>query len=75
MPSKQSNQSSEPEPKEVSSYDLGQLPKPELTGHNWRQQGTQLICTSCPFEHASYLEPGYQLYGIDKQGLPLIRKY
>lgn len=74
MPSKQLNQSSENLPKEVSSSDLGQLPKPELTGHAWRQRGTQLYCTSCLFEHGAYIEPGYQLYGIDEKGIPQIRR-
>ena len=54
--------------------DLNQLPQAPLTGHMWRQEGTQLICQSCPFKHATFIEPGLQLYGIDEDGKPLIRK-
>ena len=53
---------------------LDELPQPQLTGHQWRQQGTALVCQSCPFTHGSHLEPGYQLYGIDDDGTPMIRK-
>jgi hypothetical protein len=54
--------------------DLDNLPKAELTGHAWRQQGTMLQCTSCTFSHGTFLDPEYQLYGIDGNGMPLIRK-
>lgn len=70
------------EPKEVTTeFDLTQIPKPELSGHAWRQQGTMLICQSCPFTHTTTItdENGnpavdYQLYGIDKNGYPKFRK-
>lgn len=63
-------------PKEVNSpgFDLDSIPKPELSGHAWRQQGTQLICQSCPFTHMSFIPTDYQLYGIDDKGFPMIRK-
>lgn len=72
MQSKQSSQQNEP--LEVSSVDLSEIPQPQLTGHSWRQRGTQLTCESCPFTHSSYIPPEYQLYGIGTDGLPLIRK-
>lgn len=75
MQYKQPNQSSNQQPKEVSSVDLDQLPQPQLTGHAWRQMGTQLICTSCSFNHISYLPPNYQLYGVTEDGKPMLRKY
>ena len=53
---------------------LDELPKAELSGHQWLQLGTQLQCQSCSFKHATFIEPGYQLYGIDPQGLPMIRQ-
>ena len=53
--------------------DLDELPKAELAGHQWLQMGTQLLCQSCSFTHASFIEPGYQLYGINDQGMPMIR--
>lgn len=54
--------------------DLDKLPEATLQGHMWRQEGTQLICQSCSFRHATFIEPGYQLYGIDDTGTPLVRK-
>lgn len=53
---------------------LDELPKPELAGHQWRQEGTQLKCMSCPFTHAWVIGTEHQLYGIDDRGYPLIRK-
>lgn len=64
----------ESKPKEEYVLNLDELPKPQLTGHMWRQIGTQLVCQSCSFTHATFIEPGYQLYGIDDQGNPMIRK-
>lgn len=54
--------------------DLNQIPKATLEGHMWRQEGTQLICQSCTFKHATFIEPGYQLYGLDDDGKPLVRQ-
>lgn len=74
MQSNQSSQSNEKENKEEAYVDLNELPQPHLTGHTWRQRGTLLMCESCPFTHASFIPPEYQLYGIDDKGLPLIRR-
>ena len=57
----------------VNEFDISKMPE-AISGHMWRQEGTQLICQSCPFKHATFIEPGLQLYGIDKDGSPLIRK-
>jgi len=54
--------------------DLTQIPQATLQGHMWRQEGTLLICQSCSFKHSTFIQPGYQLYGIDDNGKPLIRK-
>ena len=63
------------EPQEAKyEFDLNSIPAATLTGHMWRQEGTQLICQSCTFTHATFIEPGYQLYGIDEDGKPLIRE-
>ena len=70
QPNEQSNQTREA----TSEIDLSFLPQPQLTGHAWRQQGTQLVCESCPFTHSSYIPPDFQLYGIDDEGMPMIRK-
>ena len=61
-------------PREDVSINLDELPRPELTGHGWRQQGTMLLCESCPFTHTSFIPVGYQLYGIGEDGLPRIKK-
>ncbi len=53
---------------------LNELPRPELTGHAWIQQGTALTCRSCPFAHVSYIPPDFQLYGINEKGEPMVRK-
>jgi hypothetical protein len=60
------------EPPVITSLILGH-PGCELAGHAWRQRGTELICESCPYTHASYIPPDKQLYGIDDRGLPMIR--
>jgi hypothetical protein len=67
-----SPQPKKPEP--ANEFDLSFIPQPQLTGHAWRQQGTQLVCESCPFTHSSYIPVDYQLYGIDDNGMPQIRK-
>lgn len=77
MQYKQSNnrgQANEEIKEESSEFDLASLPKPELTGHAWVQRGTMLVCQSCQFEHGNHIDPGYQLYGMDEKGYPLIRK-
>lgn len=66
------NEPSKPEATYV--IDLDKLPQATLQGHMWRQEGTQLKCMSCPFTHATFIPVGYQLYGIDDDGKPMIRK-
>lgn len=61
------------EPPVISQFDPSTMPDAQLAGHNWRQRGTELICESCPFTHATYIPPDKQLYGIDERGLPMIR--
>lgn len=73
-PSPRSQPSEGNEHEVISQLDLSDLPQPQLTGHAWRQRGTELVCESCPFTHASYIPPDYQLYGIDERGYPMIRK-
>lgn len=73
-PSPQNDRNQEPEHEIISSFNLDDMPQPELAGHAWRQRGTELICESCPFTHASYIPPPYQLYGINDKGFPMIRK-
>lgn len=73
MQSKPLNQSNQ-EKKDEAYVDLNELPQPQLSGHTWRQRGTLLMCESCPFTHASFIPPEYQLYGIDDNGIPKIRR-
>lgn len=68
------NEVNSPTSGEKAYVDLSQIPPATLQGHMWRQEGTQLKCMSCPFTHGTFIEPGYQLYGIDDEGKPLIRK-
>jgi hypothetical protein len=48
--------------------------KASMSAHSWMQQGTEIICDSCPFKHSFYLEPGQILKGIDEEGMPIIDK-
>lgn len=61
------------EPPIIAQFDPKDIPAAELAGHAWRQRGTELICESCPFTHATYIPPDKQLYGIDERGYPMIR--
>lgn len=62
---------------EEQAYDqrinLDELPKPQLNGHMWRQQGNSLICMSCPFIHTTFISADQQLVGFDDQGRPIIK--
>jgi hypothetical protein len=73
-PSASNNQPKEPEHEVVSTFDLSEMPQPELTGHAWRQRGTELVCDSCPFTHSSYIPPNMELYGINDKGYPMFRQ-
>jgi hypothetical protein len=70
----QNNPNQELEHEVIAAIDISDLPKAELAGHAWRQRGTELTCISCPFTHATYLPPDYQLHGIDERGIPMIRR-
>lgn len=41
------------------------------TAHNWRQSGTMVECTSCPFNHGFAVPPGHFLTSIDDKGKPV----
>lgn len=43
-------------------------------GHQWRQQGPYLICSSCDLQHSSHIGLGHQLVGIDDAGKPILTK-
>lgn len=58
----------------IQEFNLDDLKAPELLGHQWMQRGNQLQCSSCPFHHGAYIDPDYQLYGIDEEGRPMLRK-
>lgn len=58
----------------TSKFNLNDIPEVQLTGHQWIQLGNELRCTSCSFSHGTYISSDYQLYGIDDEGKPLIRK-
>lgn len=46
----------------------------KMQGHNWKQQGQQVSCTSCPFHHSFFIPPGTFLTGIDDVGNPILKK-
>lgn len=46
----------------------------KMQGHNWRQQGIEVFCTSCPFRHGFYVQPGTFVKGTDEEGKPILDK-
>jgi hypothetical protein len=60
---------------------VADLPRPELMGHAWVQQGTHLLCQSCTFHHSTAIldasgmpTSDYQLIGLQTDGTPIFRK-
>lgn len=67
----------QPERYEISLEEIEKLrleAKRSMSGHSWRQRGTEVYCESCPFHHAFYLPPGNILTGIDDDGNPIVSK-
>lgn len=79
MPKQYKNQTknrSARESYEVTSEEIDQKKtevKQKMVGHNWRQQGTRVFCTSCPTEHAFSVEPDKILIDV-KEGMPVFDK-
>lgn len=48
------------------------LQKARETVHRWRQKGPYLVCTSCPFPHATWLGNDKQMVG-EENGIPIIK--
>lgn len=44
-----------------------------MRGHNWRQRGIEIFCTSCPFQHGFFVTPNEMLVGIEND-MPVIKK-
>lgn len=40
--------------------------------HTWRQQGPELICTSCPHPHSQWVGMDKKLTGFDSEGKPIL---
>lgn len=59
---------------EIDRSELAPYVKPGLAGHEWRQQGPYLMCSSCPLRHGTYVGTGVILTGFDEQGLPLLKR-
>lgn len=53
---------------------LREQARASMQAHSWIQYGTEVRCESCPFNHSFYLQPGFILKGIDKEGKPIIDK-
>lgn len=61
------NQSEENETQEL------EVPEPVFAkDHTWVQRGAYVVCTSCPFEHGSYIGTSKRLMGIEN-GLPVLQ--
>lgn len=49
--------------------------KARMVGHNWRQRGNELVCSSCPVEHGWTIPPEKwpaKMVGIDRNGMPIL---
>ena len=46
----------------------------DMKGHQWKQQGTAIVCVSCPLRHRFYIPVGVILKGINEEGLPILKK-
>lgn len=57
-----------PEHYETPLSEVVEALKPNMRGHGWRQRGTEVYCTTCPFEHGFTVPPGTQLVGVDDTG-------
>jgi hypothetical protein len=42
--------------------------------HDWRQQGSYLVCKSCELTHAVYIGIDKVFVGYNKEGEPLLKK-
>lgn len=42
--------------------------------HEWRQQGTFLVCRGCPLTHAVHVGIDRIMVGEDEDGKPIMRK-
>ena len=59
---------------EIDKNKLETLPKPGIVGHQWRQKGPYLVCSSCPIKHAVWIGMERQLIGFNEDGTPLLRR-
>lgn len=41
--------------------------------HDWRQQGTYLVCKSCEIQHAVYIGLSKVLIGLKSDGTPIFK--
>lgn len=76
---KPENEQNEPEVVEVDLDKVAQA-RQEMAqamlsaAHNWRQTGTLVSCTSCPFQHGFAVPPRMRLQGLDAQGHPILKE-
>lgn len=42
--------------------------------HVWKQQGTSIICSSCPARHGLNIKVNEMMVGVDENGMPLLAK-
>lgn len=56
---------------EVHQFPEAARTQASLTGHQWRQRGTTVACTSCEMEHGFSVPPDQLLVGLDNEGMPI----
>ncbi|MBM3120115.1 MAG: hypothetical protein FJ006_11340 [Chloroflexi bacterium] len=42
--------------------------------HEWRQQGTYLVCKSCEIQHAVWIGTEKIMVGLNDKGQPILKK-
>ncbi len=58
---------------EVDPSQLTSLIPKTLAGHAWIQRGPHLVCTSCVIPHSTWVGMSKRLFGIDDQGVPILK--
>lgn len=48
--------------------------KDQFVKHSWRQQGPNLVCLSCHYQHGFWVGMDKKLVGFDEHGEPILEK-
>lgn len=62
------NEAAGQKPQKVDLAELQNLISPDLKGHNWRQKGPYLVCTSCKLKHSLFVGLTKRLKWVKEDG-------